>query len=171
MMRKSRIGLAAVLTTTGFGFICLAGTSEANYGDDLGKTVKKIAAEIKKGNEASAKKMAKAAVLKIDELSEIMHLYRPTDKEGLGIENELKKPTAKDGAELGNLVRAMAAVTAAKGWEEDMGKRNPKAWAQFTSKMDDAAKNLAKAKSAKEVTEAATKVLDSCDACHKVFKN
>jgi hypothetical protein len=171
MMNKSRIALAAVLTMTGFGMIALAGSTKTSYGDDLAKDIKKIAAEFKNGKEDSAKKMAKAAAEKVDELSEIMHLYRPTDKDGLGIEGSLKKATPKDAVELANLTRAMAAVTLAKGWEENKGKKNSKAWRQFTGNMDDAAKNLAKAKSADDVTKAANKVLDACDACHKVFKN
>jgi hypothetical protein len=171
MNTKSRIGLAVVLAMTGFGLIVLSGPSQAEVGEDLPKVVKKIAAELKKGNDAGAKKMAVAAARKIDEISELMHMYRPEDKDGLGLEAALKNATPKNAEELGNLTRAMAELTLAKGWDEPKGKKTKKAWNDFTMEMSAAAKDLAKAKDAAAVTKAATKVNDTCARCHSIFKN
>src|ERR1022692_2963945 len=114
MMTKSRVGLAAVLLLAGFGLIVLSGPSKAEVGKDLPTTVKGIAVEIKKGNDAGAKKMATAAAKGIDEISDLMHMYRPTDKGGLGIEAMLKKATPKNAEEAANLTLAMAELTLAK---------------------------------------------------------
>jgi cytochrome c556 len=171
MMTKSRIGLAAVLSVAGLGLIVLSARSEAIAGDDLAKKVKAIAALIEKGKDADAKKSAQTAAKKIDEMSELMGMYRGEDKGGIGIEPGLKKATLKDAKELANLTRAMAELTRAKGWDEPSGKKTKAAWNGFTDRMEKAAKELAAAKTDAEVTKAAGKVTDSCSACHMVFKN
>jgi hypothetical protein len=172
MMTKSRIGLAAVLTVAGFGLIVLSARSYAEAGDDLAKKVKAIAAQIEKGNDADAKKSAKEAAKKIDEMSDLMGMYRTEEKGGIGIEAGLKKATLKDAKELANLTRAMAELTLAKGWDEPAtAKKNKNAWNAFTQRMDKAAKELAAAKTDGDVTKAADKVTQSCSACHMVFKN
>ncbi|MBI3821745.1 MAG: hypothetical protein HY289_03590 [Planctomycetes bacterium] len=175
MTMKTRLLLAGIALAGIAAFILSAGPSQASFlGDDLPAVVKKIAGEIKKGNAAEAKKLSAATVKNnklIDEMSDLMHMYRPTDKGGLGIENDLKKANAKNAEEVANLVRAMAELTAAKGWAEPKGKRTKKAWNDFADEMRSAADGLAKAKTDKAATEAAGKVLNSCTRCHSVFKD
>jgi hypothetical protein len=174
MTTQSHIGLAAVLTLTAFSLIVLSGSSQAEVGgDDLTKVVKDIAAELKKGNDGVAKKKAKAAARKIDMMPDLMAMYRPADKGGLDLQELLKKgATPKNAEELGNLTRAMAELTLAKGWDpDDVTKtKTQKAWNEFTERLNVAAKELAKAKKPADVDRAATKVVDTCAACHKIFK-
>src|ERR1017187_6875243 len=66
---------------------------------DLPAIVKTMADLFKKGDTDSARKLAAATSkdpMLIDEITDLMHLYRPTNKGGLGIETALKKANGKN---------------------------------------------------------------------------
>src|ERR1017187_8209671 len=110
MTTNIRLGIAGTTLVALFGLIYVSAPSHAAAGaDELPATVKKIAAMIKKGDTDAAKKLTEATAKDkklIDEISDLMHMYRPEDKGGLGIANSLKKATVKNADELANLVRA-----------------------------------------------------------------
>jgi hypothetical protein len=169
-----RAPLFAMTLTALLGLTYISTSASSEGGDELPAVVKKIAASIKKGDVDGARKLAKATAANpklIEEIPDLMHMYRPTDKGGLGIEKALKKTTAKEADELGNQVIAMAELTLAKGWPKDQGKRTKKAWNEFTEEMRAAAQDLAKAKNDKAAYAAATKVNNACTRCHTVFKD
>lgn len=174
MTTKIRIGIAGIALALGFGLIYVSQATSAEGGDDLGKVVKEIAKSIKGNDAAGAKKLAEKTAKNpklIEEIPDLMHMYRPTDKGGLNIENDLKKVTAKNASELGHLVLAMGELTLAKGWEKNQGKRTKKAWNDLTEAMNKAGADLAKAANDKAATVAAGKVTASCKHCHDVFKD
>jgi hypothetical protein len=175
MTTKARIWLAGITLVAGFGLIYVSTpTQAAAQAKDLPSAVKDIAAEIKNGKADAAKKLAAATaknVKLIDEISDLMHMYRPSSKGGLEIENNLKKATVKNAVELGNLVNAMAELTIAKGWPENKGKRTKKAWNDFTEEMKDASIQLAKSTKPADVKTAAEKVTAACNRCHSIFKD
>lgn len=174
MTTKTRIGIAGIALVAAFGLIYVSQATSAEGGDDLGKIVKDIAKSIKKGDNDAAKKLAAATAKNpklIDEIPDLMHMYRPSDKGGLNIENDLKKATAKNADELANLVRAMAELTIAKGWDKNQGKRTKKAWNDLTEDMRKAADGLAAAKNDTAAATAASKVTGSCKRCHDIFKD
>jgi hypothetical protein len=174
MTTKFRIGIAGITLAAMAGLIYISAPSHAAQGEDLPATVKKIASEFKNNKADNAKKLAADTVKNpklIEEISDLMHMYRPTDKGGLGIENDLKKVTVKNAAELGNLVHAMAELTVAKGWEKNQGKRTKKAWTDLTEEMRAAGIQLAKADKAADVKTAAEKVTAACNRCHSIFKD
>ena len=83
--------------------VCLSGPSYATGEKDLKVTVKKIADAIKKGDAAGAKKLATAAVKDkdlVDEMSDIMHMFRPRNKGGMGVGEKAGTNPAKDGLEI-----------------------------------------------------------------------
>jgi hypothetical protein len=154
---------------------------------------------IKKGDDAAAKKMAAALAKGIgeDELGDLMHMFKPRIKGGLGV-GEVKGPNpAKDGIEVmirdyardvpGNVgkqaanlettgywIAALAQVTHAKAPKRDIGKKTIKAWNEYSSDMHKAGIAFAKAaagKGAQEIKTAASKVYSSCNNCHSVFKD
>jgi hypothetical protein len=173
MTTKVRIWIAGITLLAMFALIYLSGPSYAHGQDDLAQTVKKIAVAINKGDNDGAKKLAAATAKNaklIDEISDLMHMYRPKDKGGLGIEKALKNPAPTDAQELGNLVNAMAELTLAKGWPMDEGKKTKKAWNDFAAELRAAGQQLAKANDAKGVTAAATKITNVCNRCHSLFK-
>ena len=173
MTTSLRAPLTSIALAAVFGLTYIS-TCSAEVGDDLPAIVKKIAASFQKGDVAGAKKLAAATAKNekiIDDIPDLMHMYRPADKGGLEIEKRLKKPAVKDAEELGNQVIAMAELTVAKGWAKDQGKRTKKAWNEFAEEMRGAAQDLAKAKTDKAVASAATKVNNACTRCHTVFKD
>ncbi|MSQ94398.1 MAG: hypothetical protein EXR98_07560 [Gemmataceae bacterium] len=174
MTTKTRIWLAGITLTAIFALLQASADSYAQGGDELPAVVKKIAAALKKGDADAAKKLTTATaknVKLIDEISDLMHMYRPVDKGGLGIESSLKKATAKNAEDLANLVRAMADLSIAKGWADPKGKRTKKAWNDLNDEMRTAADGLAKAKNDKAAAAAAAKVTNTCNRCHTLFKD
>lgn len=175
MTTKARLCIAGLTLASVATFILTAGNSQASLlGEDLPAVVKKIAAEIGAGKADQAKKLAEAAAKNkklIEEISDLMHMYRPSDKGGLNIEADLKKASAANAKDLGNRVQAMADLTIAKGWADPKGKRTKKAWNDFTEEMRTAGAGLAKAKNDAEAKAAATKVTNACTRCHTIFKD
>lgn len=174
MRTKIRCWIIGTTLAAGIGLVYWCGPVQAGDPKDLPSVVKDIAKSLKAGNLDAAKKVAAATVENrklIDETSDLMHIFRPTDKGGLGIEKELKKPNVKDAERLGNLSAAMAELILAKGWPKDQGKRTKKGWNEYAETMRAASLDLAKANNAQKVTAAATKINNSCVGCHAIYKD
>lgn len=179
------------------GLVFESGPSLANEGDkEIDATVKKVAGEIKRGNAAGAKAMAEAAAKKID-TADLMHLFRPRNKGGLGwggkpgtdpaydgLEKKIQKFSGaippdvvaqkENNEEAAAWLQALAALTLAKVPAKDEADgKTQKAWIGWSEEMRDAAADFSKAASAKNAAamqKAASKVRGSCLSCHSKFK-
>ena len=193
MTTKVRMMIAGTALAAVFGLLSMSAPSHAG-GKDLKATVMKIADAIKKGDDAGAKKMAKDAAKGIEDISDLMHLFRPRNKGGLGVGSKtFGTNPAKDGIEVmlrdfardvpagaakqadaleetGYWIAAMGEITAAKGWAKDTGKKTKKNWTNWSDEMRALGVEFAKAKGGAQIKGAATKVNNNCIACHGVFK-
>jgi hypothetical protein len=178
----------------------LIGMSEASFVEgekDIKGTVAKIADALKAGDKETAKKLATAAAKNIDEIGDVMHMFRPREKGGMGIGPKVFGTNkAKDGIEItlrdlardvpanvakqsdaleaaGYYIAAIAELTAAKGWAKDSGKKTKKAWNEYSEEMTNLGIAFAKAangKGAQQMKTAAAKLNENCNRCHSLFK-
>ncbi len=185
-MSKVRVWTAVAAVAAGLGLV-YAGIGTAGGGKGANADVEKIAAALKKGDTASAKTMA-AAVAKKYELEDVMSAFKVKKKSGLawpgakdneGIELKIRglaRDQTKDFKHLEDIAYttlAVGLIAEAKTPEKDSGKKLKKNWTQYVHDMQEGAQALAKAagdKSAAEVKTAATKVNNSCNACHSDFR-
>src|SRR5262249_37581826 len=106
MTTKVRMCVAGVMLAAVLGLISMSGPSFGQGKKDVDVVVKEMADELKKGDKAKAKKLADDAAKNLDETSDMMHLFRPRNKGGLGVgRNPLANP-AKDGIEV--MIRDLA---------------------------------------------------------------
>ena len=187
------IGAMAVL---GLLFV-LTGNSSAGGEKDLAGSIKQIAALIEKGDAAAAAQQAKA-LAKDTDLEDVMFLFRPRKKKGIGV-GKTANAIQPDGIEMqyiklgkdelsqsqlnteatalehmGYNTAAVAEFAIAKPPEKSEGKKTPQAWAGYAKEMRDAAlafADAAKSKSPTSVHKAADKVNNACNSCHSVFRD
>jgi hypothetical protein len=183
------IALAAVI-----GLVYAGSRGSAAGGDGPKGDVVKIAAAVSSGDLAAAKKLAAGVAGKADDIEDVMHLFATKKKGGIawkgakdseGIEMKVRE-VARDGpkniAKETALFQELADNTIAIGlvaeaWTskvKDKGKQTRKAWEQYSADMLTAAQGLSKAvksKGAADVKAAATKLNNSCNACHADFRN
>jgi cytochrome c556 len=177
------------------GFVVAAGLMLALGASAIGQggegDVKKIAALIKKGDMVGAKKAAEAAAKGI-EIEDVMNLFKPAKKKGIGvtgseqgIEQALialgrEAPTpakmakmAEAYEEMGYNFVAIGIITEHKFSGKDSGKMTKKAWLESTTGMVETGVKLAeaaKSKSAADVKTQAAKVNNNCNNCHTTFR-
>lgn len=182
------IGILAATLAVYLTDRAVAGGDKALHG-----SIKKLAATIKKGDDV---KSDAESLAKKEEVEEIMEVFKPRKKGGIGVGApgavtpdgiELKlinlgrdapSPAAlgKEAAaleEMAYIVAAVAKVTHAKAPTSNQGKKTVKDWKQWSSDMHDASIKLAeaaKSKSASDVKTAASKVNAACNSCHSVFR-
>lgn len=199
MTTKSRIAITAA--TLAMFFALIAGTGPS-YGNGKKKpvdaAVKEIAAELKKGNKDKAKQLAEAAAKNIEDIPEMMHLFKPRNKEGLGVGSTPLANPAKDGIEvmirdlardvpggiaklapaleeMGYHIAAMGELSsAAAGKVQFTNKKTKKAWTDMSEEMRKLGGDFAKAaagKGGQEIKIAAAKVNANCNKCHSIFKD
>jgi hypothetical protein len=190
-MRSWAIGTA--LVTLG-GLVCLAGYSYAGAGSKLTPDIRKIAKAIKDGDKAAAEALATKLAKNIEEVDDLMHTLKPREKGGIGVGMVATKKSdgievrlrdiardapsnmAKDAAaleQMGYDTAAVALVAKAKAPARDMGKKKVSDWKRWSDEMYADSVALAKAaegKGAQNVKTAATKVNQTCTACHSVFR-
>lgn len=176
------------------GWVYLAGSSHAADEADPKAGVLKIAAAIQKGDLAGADAQAKALAKKVEELGDVMDVFKKRDKGGVGV--GLKKGVAipdgielmiakmgrdapspseaKKGAEafehMGTVIAAVAKITKSKPPAKVKGNDwNNRCDQLFASglKLSAAAKDHAAA----DLKTIAHKIKDTCDACHSKYKN
>jgi hypothetical protein len=176
-------------------FLHLAGDGSA--GDpEIKSGIVKIAGLIEKGDNSAATAQAKALAKKVEDIDDVMGVFKPRTKKGVGVG---KKPGAiqPDGIELqlnkisrdapsqisankdaegfeqmAYVIAAVADVAMVKA-PKDEGKKKSKDWVKWAKEMRDAAPELAtaaKSKSPAEIQKAATKINNACNSCHSVFK-
>lgn len=196
MTTQVRLLIAGVTLAGLLGLVYVSGPVHAAQDGDVPATIKKIGAMIQKGDDAGAKKAAAAAGKKIEELGDLMHMFRPRNKGGLGVGEKAGANPAKDGIEVmlrdlardvpggvakqadaleitGYWIAALGEVSHAKAPTKDAGKKTKKAWQGWSDDMRAAGIAFAKAakgKGAQEIKTAAAKVNASCNNCHSVFK-
>ena len=178
---------AGVLALAGMAFIL----GQADAGGGKGDGVVKIAAMLKKGDTAGAKAAAADYAKKNSDVEELMHLFKPAAKGGIGvggkdgIEQTLVKigrdtPTpaamgkmADAYIEMGFNVAAVALVTQSLAPDKDAGKKTRKDWTQWATDMNESGLKLAaaaKSKSGADTKAAASKINAACNSCHTVFR-
>jgi hypothetical protein len=165
---------------------------------DMRVNAKNIADLLKMGKTPMARKLAANVTKEIEDFADLMALYRPRNKGGLGwgpngpmkpaqdgIENMLTvvgrgKPAnpLKDAAnheEAAYWLMAMAELTIAKAPKKDGGaKASKKAWLIHASDLRDAAAAMQKGAAGYDAVhfrQAATWASTACNKCHVIFKN
>jgi hypothetical protein len=173
-----------------------AKTSRAAEDAETNAVVNGIADLLEKGDTAGAKKAAADAAQKYT-YEDIMHSFKPRKKKGIGVGPkadvivpdgiELKiNALARDGitaagmkkegdalVRAGYVTQAIATFANAKPWMPDQGKKTKAAWMEWSGKMIAVSQEFtaaAKTGSAAEVKAAASKLKDTCDSCHIIFK-
>lgn len=198
MTMQVRLWLTGVAFTTVCGLVSVSASTLLEGDKDEQDAVKKIAAEVKKGNAAGAQKMSEGAAKKFEEVSDLMHLYRPRSKGGMGWGSKAGANPATDGLEKkiqefakgvsvtaaaqveSNLeaaywLAAMTELTRAKTPTMDKaGGRTKKAWIVLTDDNREAIAAFTKAAQAKNgaaMAKAANKINSTCVSCHSKFKD
>jgi hypothetical protein len=181
------VGIASLALGLG-GLIARAGDVE---------TVDKIAAAFQKKDGPGGKKLAAEWAKKV-ETKDLMSLFKPRDKKGLGvgakageikpdcIETKLRelatfpmeeKQVAMEADALRTMAFrsvALAEVIAAKCPDKDNGKKKRKDWLEWTEELRLAALEMATAakdKSAGTINNAAVKMEKACQKCHEAFRD
>ena len=196
MSRQTRVcGFIIVAIAVAIG-LYLAPTGRAGDAKVYAAEVNKIADMLEKKDTAGAEKAAQALAKKVEDIVEVMDLFKPRSKGGIGvgakagavvpdgIEQFLLKigrdtPTAKEMKDTAALTRmayvsgAIAEVAHAKVPDKDLGKKTRKAWMGYSKEFRESWSDMvtaAKGKSAAQVKTAAVKMNNSCANCHGVFK-
>jgi hypothetical protein len=157
----------------------------------------KIAAAIEKGDMATAKSKAAALVKKIEELNEVMCAFKLRSSKGYGVGSKpgvstpdgielrliaigrdgiTKNELEAEGAgliESAYITAAIAEVAILKAPLKDKGAKRKKDWVGWSEGMRDSARDLAasiKTGAPKAVQGVTTRLLDTCNNCHSVFK-
>jgi hypothetical protein len=185
---------ATTAALVALGLVYATGLGIAGGGDGVKGDVQKIAAAVKSGDMAGAKKMAAAVANKTEDLEDVMHLFATKKKGGIawegakdpdGIELKIRevardgpKNLSKEASQLQDMTNNTIAIgLVAEAWSpkiKDKGKQTRKAWDAYAADMLTAANGMSKAlkgKGAAEVKSAATKLNNSCTACHADFRN
>jgi soluble cytochrome b562 len=196
MSKQARVWLAGVVVFAfGLGLL-LAGFGRAGDVDVKGDIIK-IAKALEKNDKGIAKKNVEALAKGIDDVYDMMWLFKPRAKKGLGVGPkpgavtpdgiELKlislgrdslgaatlNKEARAIEEMAYVAAAIAQVTIAKVPPKDEGKKKRKDWIEWSTDMHDTALKLAQAakmKAAGDVKTLASKLNNACNSCHSVFR-
>lgn len=161
---------------------------------DLAVNVKNIAELLQHGKKERATRLAQAVAPQIDDLADLMHLYRPRNKGGLGFGTAPYKNPATDGLEKkvqefakglpaqvppeqvvegAYWIAAMAELTTAKAPGKDLVAKSRTKWFEQSGNLREAAHQMAAAATAKDSAAfrlAAARVNSACMGCHAIFK-
>jgi hypothetical protein len=187
----------AGLAVAALGAFLVAQGSRGGENKEVATALDKIAEAHRKGGKDAAKQQGEALAKKTEELLEVMDMFAPRKRGGFGvgekpnaiipdgIEQMLIKigrdaPAAgtlnKDSAayeQMAYRTAAIAEVALAKAPAKDMGKKLKKDWISWSNDMRDAALELAaasKSKSGAAVKAAASKLNNSCNSCHSIYR-
>ena len=174
-------------------WLFVAGQGDAAQDAALKDGVLKIAATLKKGDSAAADNQAKSLAKKVEDLADLMELFKKRDKGGIGvglkagvavpdgIETKLVamgrdapagstlKKEAEALEEMGYVVAAMAKVTKSR----PIAKVKTKEWNTWCDDMATGGLKLsaaAKSQGAADLKAAATKINASCNSCHSTYR-
>ena len=164
---------------------------------DLRVNVMNLAQLLKEGNTAGATKFARMVAPSINEIGDLMQLYRPRDKGGLGWGRVRRSNPGLDGidVQLRNIARnvpvglavqtknneeaaywiaAIAEVSIAKPWGKDSPKgKTRKLWLDTAKQLRDVSLEFAHASElgdASGMKDTAFRIHATCNACHAKFK-
>jgi Cytochrome C' len=193
MKWHTRVLMASVaVLAAGVAGIALAGDEQ-----EARAAVRKLADAVAKNDDAAVKQGADDIAKKY-ELEEVMHSFQLRTKKGEGVGDKPgaitpdgieakfialgKKPLPpatlnKEAAAIARaayLSAAIAEVAERKTPEKKEGNKDPKDWLAWCKDMKAGSLDLAraaKAKDAKGVKDAASKVNSSCNNCHRVFRD
>jgi hypothetical protein len=180
--------------------VCLTAnqSSGASADDETNKAINNVADLLAKGDMAGATKAAKEAAKAANgDIEEIMHAFKLRTKSGIGIGTKAN-PGAPDGIEkkidsivrdgitpallkkegealtrTGYVIAAVGHIAVAAAPAKDEGKKKSSDWVEWSKNMvksSEAFTTAAKSMSAAELKAAASKIKQSCDSCHAVFK-
>jgi hypothetical protein len=195
-MKRHRMGIIG-LAVTALAAFCVAQGTGAGENKEVVSAIDKIAAAHKKGDKAAAEKEGQAVGKKLQELYEAMDLMKPRKKDGVGVgakpgaitPDGIEQMLLKIGRdapspafmnkssdaleEMAYRIAGIAEVALAKSPAKDKGKQLVKDWVEWSKDMRDSALELAaasKAKSGANVKTAASKLNNSCNSCHSIFR-
>jgi len=193
------IGIALLAVSLGI-FLANHATSpiHAAQNQPVAADILKIAATIKDGNNAAAKKQAAALAAKIEDLEHVMRVFKPRKKDGkggVGVGNGGITPDgielllydleagkfgaaaiAKEAAvleEMAQRIAAVAEVTDVKLPEKFVLPQKKENWLEWSATVRMSAAELAKAakaKNAQAVKTIAGKINAACNLCHTDFR-
>ena len=194
MSTRTRVGaVVGAVTVLGLLLVLAQGGSAGDEKALAGKILK-IADQYEKGDATGAKKAAEA-LAKTTELEDVMHLFKPRKKKGLGV-GRVPGAVTPDGIEQKLIALGRDAPSAATLDKEASGlveaayvtaviadyaavKPNEKGakkiseWKKYTTEMREGALGFAaaaKSKSSNAVKDAAAKLNASCNSCHSAFR-
>jgi hypothetical protein len=170
------------------GLIYAAGPGTAGEDSkEIRDAVLKIAAKIKAGDMAGAKSMAAAA--KKYDLEDVMSLFKPKKKGGLGWPGckptdgiELKiREVARDGDPgaakhaamyeyIGNVTAAIGLIAETNPQGKDSGKKLRKNWLEWAGDVQKGGQKLTKTSAPADAKATITKINNACNACHSDFR-
>ncbi len=175
------------------GWVFLASSGSAGEAAGLKDGVLKIAASVQKGDTAAAQSQAAVLAKKVEDLADLMELFKKRDKGGIGvglkkgvvvpdgIEIKLVKmgrdaPSTSEATKEAEALQHMGAVVAAMAYvtkSKPPAKVKAKEWngwcddlAASGMKLSAAAKDHAPA----DLKAAASKINATCNACHSVYR-
>jgi hypothetical protein len=193
MTMQVRMWLTALSFVAGLGLVTSASAFVLQDSPEQA-IVKKVAGAIKSGD---VKKAAKDGAKKFAEVSDLMHMFRPRKKGGMGwgvkegsnpatdgLEKKIQEFTkavppavvadAANNVAAANWITALAEMTIMHAPPKDAGGgKTKKAWIGFAEDMRAASIDLAKAAEAKkgpDMAKAASKLNSACLNCHSKFK-
>jgi hypothetical protein len=193
MKKQMAMGSVGLVILALGGWVYLAGQGNAGEAKGLKEGVLKVAEILKKGDMAAAAKQAALVATKVEDLEDLMALFKKRDKGGIGvgpkagvaapdgIEAKLNSmgrdsPSAatlkKEGdalEDMGYVVAAMALVTKAK----PAPKAKTKDWNGWCDDMVAAGGKLsaaAKTQTSADLKTASSKINASCNACHSAYR-
>jgi cytochrome c556 len=196
-MKRTHMWVAGLAVIALGAFLAAQGSSRAGENKELLSAMNKLVDSLKKGDKAGAQKQAEAIAKQIEEVHEVMDLYRPRNKGGWGVGDKPKAitpdgieqmllkigrdaPTAntlkKDGDALEQMAyraAAIAEVAIIKAPKQNMGKKLVKDWVEWSKDQRDASLALAaatKARSGADIKAAAAKTNNACNTCHSTFR-
>ena len=201
-MRKPTHVAFALAVLAGAGWLLLSDRSSAADDDKANPAVAdgllKIADALAKDDEDGAKKQAAALSKKVDELHDVMHMFKPRAKKGFGV-GAKKDNITPDGIEdmirglardvpsqakvnkqaaalerMGYITAAMMEVAMALPPEKFELKQTKKLWMETATASRDAGIELAKAardKSPAALKTAASRANNGCVNCHAEFRS
>jgi Cytochrome C' len=196
MSTRTRVGaVVGAVAVLGLLFV-IARSGSAGDEKVLAGKILKIADLVEKGDAAGAQKAA-AALAKDTELEDVMHLFKPRKKKGLGVgdkpgsitpdgieqqyiklgRDELSQgQAAKEAsalARMGYVTAAIADFAMHKPNDKVKSAQDKQDWKKWTTEMREtsvAFAEAAKSKSSAAVHKAAEKVNASCNSCHSKFR-
>ena len=185
-MSRTRLGLGSIVLA---GLVSAVVLSQSGAGENkaLRDGVDKVAASIQKGDKDAAKKDAEAIAKKIEDLADLMDLFKPTKKGGIGFDDKtgieqmlqglgrdapsgasLKK-NAEGLQKMAYRTAAMALITHERPVSKASSGGARKEWNGWSDDIVEGSIKLAaaaKAMGAADVKTAAAKINAACNSCH-----